>query len=164
MAQLHFEDLFGGTFNVKGGATATATMQELPETQPDWIVDDWPEDLAVRTQISTDQPFKFIVTWQQEGPLSKGLNPKAYWQIEVLMEKMGAGEYELPDTHRLQTEPYQADENAIYLKEFTIPRRTIPAGVYRPVVMVNLRLPGPGDTWMPVAGFAEFPPIQVYED
>ena len=161
-AVLNFEDLLGPEFDIKGGATVT--LEELPETQPDWIGDDWPEDLAIKTQISKDQPFRFIIAWQQVGELCKMLSKELYWQVEILMEQMGKKEFELHESLRYKTIDYVPVDDHSYTLEMEIPRRKVPAGVYRPVVMVNLRMKGGFDTWMPVAGFAEFPPIQFYED
>jgi hypothetical protein len=162
IARLKFEDLLGKEFNIVGGATVT--LNELPETQPDWIPDDWPEDLAIKTQVSEDQPFRFIVAWKQVGELCKMLSKDLFWQVEILLEQMGEKEFELPKNLRIKEVDYVPVDGHPYAFALEIPRRSVPAGVYRPVVMVNLRMKGLGDTWMPVAGFAEFPPIQFYED
>lgn len=163
---LNFEDLIGDFFNVEGDTTVT--MEELPDIAN--AFDSWPVNPLpnVETQMSTDQGCSFLVAWQQTGVLSNTFNPGCYWRIELLLEKMGSGEFELAEADRIHIEPYVPAVDHVYAASFEIGGRKIPAGVYRPVVVINFRLPdglpGPEDSYMPVAGFAEFPPIQFYED
>ena len=161
VAQLKFEDLLP-YFEIDGGATAT--YRELQETQPGGK-DDWTALPNIEPQISTDQPFKFIIRWKQKGPLATLINPAAYWRIEILLEKMGVDEFELNTSDRVHEVAYRPIDGHTYTETIQIDRRKVTPGVYRPVVMVNLCMPkGSPDRWAPVAGFAEFKPIQFYED
>jgi hypothetical protein len=128
---LNFEDLID-QFHVEGGATVT--MEELPAVVIPWDHWDAPPLPTVDTQISMDQPFRFAVRWQQSGPLSGVFNPDAYWQIEVLLEKMGVEEYELPENIRIHREDYEPVNGHVYEAEFEVPRRPagMTPGVYRP--------------------------------
>ncbi len=162
IVDMKFEDLID-QFEVQGNATVT--MTELGDIW-NWT-DAWdaPPTPNIETQLSTDQGCKFLVKWRQLGLLANAFNPGCYWQIELLLEKMGKGEFELAEADRIHIEPYVPDIGHIYAATFSVGGRKIPAGVYRPVVMINFRMPDTfADTWMPVAGFAEFPPIQFYED
>jgi hypothetical protein len=163
IAEFKFEDLYGVSFDIEGGATVTFQEMEIKPPKPGEF-DIWLGNLPVDTQLSLDQPFKFIVTWKQTGALCEDLRTDAYWQIEVLMEKMGIEEYELPERYRVKTVNFVPEKDHIYLVEFDIDERVVDKGVYRPVVIVNLRKPDTHDTYMPVAGFAEFSPVQFYED
>jgi hypothetical protein len=143
-------------------------MNETPDILN--IIDSWPAPplVNVETQMSTDQGCRFIVAWKQTGVISNAFNDDCYWRIELLLEKMGHGEFELGESDRVHIEDYVPEVGHVYAAEFEISGRKIPAGVYRPVVVINFRLPdglpGPEDSYMPVAGFGEFPPIQFYED
>ncbi|MCB0569591.1 MAG: hypothetical protein KDC66_07505 [Phaeodactylibacter sp.] len=166
-AKFQFEDLYGDAFVID--ASATVTYEELDVEPPvPGEYDIWAGNLPIQTQLTLDQPFKFIVSWMQSGSLCPDLRDDAYWEIEVLMEKMGVEEFELAESDRKINVDYVQKDGHIYLEEITINKRKVPAGVYRPLVMINLRKPSDDpakpDSHMPVAGFAELPPIQFYED
>lgn len=123
--------------------------------------------------IQTDQTINFKFDWKVSGIFTHAFNPAFLWEIEILMERLGPGEFSLGPVGR-KTLTFGTGSTVGTVTTFPgtsapgsttviIPGNTIPAGVYDVVAIVRLAHPG---TLQPcfLAAFAEFGKIQFYRE
>ncbi len=127
-------------FSIKGGATFTT--HDWPPKGPD-------------TTIRTDRSWHCHFHWDTDGGLNYIMGGK--WKVKVLLEKWGGGEN------------YSAKEQVLtfvsaphhYHGTITFGPNEIPAGVYKPVVVITMEglsgVPGP------IAAFGEGKMMQFYD-
>ena len=108
MAVFTFEEIWDN-FNINAGLGLFTEKAAIPGP---FFDDSWVpgEDLTVTSVINTDQPFDIAVQWRQTGNLCNNLDDNHQWRIEILFEKMGKGEWELPFSYRVTHEPYVRSE------------------------------------------------------
>ncbi|KAA3637054.1 MAG: hypothetical protein DWQ02_07320 [Bacteroidetes bacterium] len=168
--KIHFEEgLFGNEFMLEGFATANVE-EFIPANKDDdyWkgVKSDPP------THISTDQDWQVNLKWTQKGPAVDLMDDELRWRVEILMEKIGIGEYELPDDVRVELVPFVKDRNHTYEVPMKVKARKVKRedeGLYKLYVIIQLiskEIPsGAPDNRHPVVGWVEFSkPIHFFED
>ncbi len=168
--RIHFEEgLFGNEFMLEG--YATANVEEFIPADRD---DDFWKGVKSNppTHISTDQDWQVNLKWTQKGPAIDLMSDDLQWRCEILMEKIGKGEYELPVKHRVKYVPFVVDRYHTYDVSMKVPDRTVgrdDEGLYKLFVIIQLvskkTPPKAPDNRHPVVGWVEFSkPIHFFED
>lgn len=167
---IHFEEgLFGREFVLEGAATAN--VKEFIPANMD--IDFWEGVQSdPPTHISTDQKWQVSLNWTQNGSAIDLMDENLIWRIEILMEKIGVGEFELPDSYRVYEETFVKARPHTYEVTMDIPPRTMgrnDEGLYKLYLVIQLISPsipkGAPDNRHPVVGWVEFSkPIHFFED
>ena len=123
--------------------------------------------------VQTDQPVQFSFRWNVNGIMTHAFNPAVLWQVEILFERYGPGEFNIGPVGSIVL-PFGSGTLSGTTTTFpgilapgsttiNIPPSTVPAGVYDIVAVIRLVHPG---TLLPcfLAAFAEFGKIQFYRE
>ncbi|MDP3009114.1 MAG: hypothetical protein Q8N30_08600 [Methylococcales bacterium] len=100
-----------------------------------------------------------------KGWLNYFLNPSVTWDFEILLEKRGKGEFELPDTLRIHHEAFKpavfpGSTEVSFTKRIDIPAGSVEAGTYAVLAEVKMSLNGHP---LPLAGYADLGIFQFFE-
>lgn len=114
-----------------------------------------PPGTTPTTIIRTNQEWYIKMSWKTFGALNCLMCGN--WQLEVYLEQMGKGEYDLPNSAR--SVPFVSSPHQ-YHHEIHFPANKVPEGVYR--IVVTIKMQGPTGIPGPVVGFAEGPLVQFY--
>lgn len=130
--QVIFEERLAdpNSFRLKGGATVI-----LEEGDDNCTC--WEPDFSMPRIIQTDQGFNVKLKWCTVGCLVNAICGD--WCIEILMEKKGKGEFELPDQYRIKEVPFVAQSGHCYDVTCEIPKFQVRPGVYDICVLVTLK-------------------------
>lgn len=117
------------------------------------------DDRSPTNIIQTDQPWCVLYHFEAKGLLNHLMCGK--WRLELLLEKMGGQEFDLPESLRIHELDFASQpDDYVYVQE--IPPKCVPAGVYRAVATVTFR--GPKNVPGPIAAFADIGLVQFYEE
>jgi len=132
---------------------------------------------ASSRMIQTDQPVLFQFSWNVSGIMTHTFNPAFLWEIELLLEQYGPGEFNLgPVGKKTLTfgsgafTPLPAGSGTTSFPgvagstDINIPAGTIPAGIYEAVAVIRLTHPAPTFTPCFLAAFVEYGKIQFYQE
>jgi hypothetical protein len=179
---LESEVILTGTFQLQGTGDL-ANLNEFVGTPspfapgPPFPPSPFPHgNVLVNRLIHTDQPWEVKLNWVVGGIMAHTVNPNFYWEIEVLLEKWGINEYELPIGVRKRTLTYGSGifsgtgpsqiigypGTPVNSTTISIPGGTVPPGVYGVVAVLRL-LEADGVTPCFLAAFAEFGKVDFYE-
>ncbi|MCA9734010.1 MAG: hypothetical protein H6696_04465 [Deferribacteres bacterium] len=143
MPQLKFEETLDN-FSILGNAMFT-THEVTP-----------PGEVSSETIIRTDQQWHCHFRWRTLGGLNYLLSGR--WKLSILLEKWGGREFNLPQneiTVSFVNAPHE------YHAVISIPAHRVPAGAYKPVVLVTME--GPTGVPGPIAAFGEGAMMQFYD-
>jgi hypothetical protein len=122
------------------------------------LIEGTPPGAAPSNIIRTNQSWSVKFDWTTSGPLNYLMNGK--WIMKVYLEKMGAGEVDLPASLSSKTAAFVSAPNS-YSNTITVPAGNVPEGLYK--IAVSLTMVGPTGTPGPIAGFAEGELVQFYD-
>ncbi len=120
--------------------------------------EEWPAVPPTKI-IQLDQRWYWAVHFKQCGKLIELMC--GTWRAELLLEKMGGDEYDLPQTYSILEFPFEHINGWVY-KSKQVEPRIVPKGVYRAVI--SLTFQGPTKRPGPIAAFADLGLLQFYED
>ncbi|MEM7575030.1 MAG: hypothetical protein AAF433_19145 [Bacteroidota bacterium] len=155
---MQFENGLSASFQVTG--VGTAIIHEQPDLTPppnDWDAPGPFDPNQSNRLVQTDQPFhvhtKFKVTGMLAGVLT------GQWKAQLYFEKYGQGEaapgvYEQKVNHVLST-------NQTYDIAISVPGNDLTPGLYKMALVVTFI--GASGSPLPISGFEEIGPINVYQ-
>jgi hypothetical protein len=108
--------------------------------------------------IRTDQRWAVRFSWNTEGALNYIM--AGTWHLQVFLEKMGLGEFDLDRATRDVT--FVAQQIS-YTEQIDFPARSVPVGIYKLVAAITFSGPPPDKRNGPIALFGEGPMIQFYD-
>ncbi|KAA3612185.1 MAG: hypothetical protein DWQ05_19475 [Calditrichaeota bacterium] len=106
--------------------------------------------------IRTDQQWHCHFHWHTLGGLNYLICGK--WKLSVLLEKWGGEEFTLPN-NEITVDFVNAPNT--YNALISVPAGLVPAGAYKPVVIVTME--GPTGVPGPIAAFGEGSMMQFYD-
>ena len=108
--------------------------------------------------IRTDQDWGVLFNWTTSGLMAASLSGK--WWVHVYLELMGPGEGPgvAPKDENYVTTALPQN----YSKIITIPKNTVPPGLYKITAAITMTGPPPMQAPTPIAMMGEGPLIQVY--
>jgi len=149
---LTFEEMMP-FFKISG----TASIFEGPmPPHPDTID---PTD-GTRT-IRTGQDWWALIQWTATGWMNLAID--GTWNLQVFLEKMGIGEFQLMNAPRVV--PFVSANPHTYTVDipFVAQSISVPAGLYKVAVSLTMRGPTPTQAPLPIAAVAEGPVLQFYD-
>ncbi|MFN0037475.1 MAG: hypothetical protein ACKVUS_20635 [Saprospiraceae bacterium] len=134
-----------------------------------------PGNVANNRLIQTNQDVKFRFDWSVKGYFAHIIDPNSKWRLEILLERMGPGEFALPGGVGVKTLTYGSGTHvgtginqqlnypgAVGSTTITIPGGTVPEGIYDVVAVLRLLEPGGAPCFL--AAFAEFGKLDFYAE
>ena len=139
------------SFRIKGGSTLTWEDEHNHTC--------WEGDHTIPRLIQTDQGFYIKFKWCTYGCLVNALCGK--WCIEILYEKKGKGEWELPDPYRIKMVDFVNHDGHCYNVTCHIPPKVVESGLYD--ICVCLYLKDEKGRPLPVAAYGELGTFHFYD-
>ena len=125
------------------------------------------ENSSIHTStISTDENFRIEIDFTIQGfanPNKKPIGSDSITRIVIdfYLERMGHGEFSLDNLPNRIEESFEFLTDCNHHYQLNIPERTIPPGLYRPILILRLE----NEESIPlISSFADLKVIQFYED
>ena len=139
------------SFYIKGGATCTWEDEHNHSC--------WEGDHTIPRLIQTDQGFYIKFKWCTYGCLVNALCGK--WCLEILFEKKGGGEFDLPLQYREKMIDFEPCDGYCYDVTCHIPPKVVESGLYDICVCITLK--DVKGRPLPVASFGDLGTFRFYD-